>query len=136
MTDPSSADDLSQETYLRAWRSIRRFESRSSVTTWLLSIARRVVMDDLRRAYRRPSTAVLHEDEGSANPAQQTGFQDIVELRVLLSQLDERRRTALILTQVIGLSYSEAAEVCRVPVGTIRSRVARARQDLITLGEL
>ena len=59
-------------------------------------------------------------------------FEDIVEVRMLLDGLDPDRRDALILTQVLGMSYAEAAEVCGCPLGTIRSRVARAREDLIT----
>jgi RNA polymerase sigma-70 factor (ECF subfamily) len=59
-------------------------------------------------------------------------FEDIIEIRMLLDGLDTDRRHALMLTQVLGLSYAEAAEVCGCPVGTIRSRVARAREDLIT----
>jgi RNA polymerase sigma-70 factor (ECF subfamily) len=59
-------------------------------------------------------------------------FEDIIEIRMLLDGLDTDRRHALMLTQVLGLSYAEAAEVCGCPVGTIRSRVARAREDLIS----
>ena len=58
-------------------------------------------------------------------------FEDIIEIRMLLDGLDTERRHALVLTQVLGLSYAEAAEVCSCPVGTIRARVARARDDLL-----
>ena len=59
-------------------------------------------------------------------------FENLVEIRILLDGLDEDRRHALLLTQILGLSYAEAADVCGCPVGTIRSRVARAREDLMT----
>ncbi|HKN55689.1 MAG TPA: sigma factor-like helix-turn-helix DNA-binding protein, partial [Amycolatopsis sp.] len=59
------------------------------------------------------------------------GFEDMVELRLLLDGLDPERREVLVLTQVLGLSYAEAADVCGCPVGTVRSRVARAREDLL-----
>ena len=59
-------------------------------------------------------------------------FEDVIEVRMLLDGLESDRRDALVLTQVLGLSYAEAAEVCGCPTGTIRSRVARAREDLIT----
>jgi len=75
------------------------------------TIARRVVVDQIRRNQARP--------------------RDMVEIRMLVAALDPDRRDALLLTQVLGLSYAEAAEVCGCPVGTIRSRVARARDDLI-----
>ncbi len=59
------------------------------------------------------------------------GFEDLVEARMLLDQLEPERREALVLTQILGLSYQDAADACEVPVGTIRSRVARAREDLL-----
>ena len=68
---------------------------------------------------------VLNAPQGAAR------FEDVVEIRVLLEGLTPERRDALVLTQVLGLSYDEAAEVCGCPLGTIRSRVARARDDLI-----
>jgi RNA polymerase sigma-70 factor (ECF subfamily) len=128
------ADDLTQETYLRAIPSLARFAGRSSALTWLLSIARRVVVDHIRAARARPRTARTDDWVKAADQRQAAsraaGFEDMVELSVLLDALEPERREALVLTQVLGLSYAEAAEVCRCPVGTIRSRVARARDDL------
>jgi RNA polymerase sigma-70 factor (ECF subfamily) len=132
LADPSSADDLMQETYLRVLKALPRFQARSTARTWLLSIARRAVVDQIRRNQSRPRTNHGVEPEavaGKARPA--AGFEDIVEIRMLLDGLDTDRRHALLLTQVLGLSYAEAAEVCGCPVGTIRSRVARARDDLL-----
>lgn len=132
LADLGSADDLTQETYLRAIGALPRFAGRSSARTWLLSIARRVVVDQVRRNQARPRTTsqvdlegLLHSPQGAAR------FEDVVEIRVLLDGLSPERRDALVLTQVLGLSYEEAAEVCGCPLGTIRSRVARARDDLI-----
>lgn len=133
LTDANTADDLTQDTFIRAWSSIRRFEGRSSARTWLLSIARRAVADELRRRYRRPSTAPISDAVESSLGV--GGGERLLEVQELLAGLDEDRRVALVLTQVIGLSYEEAAKVCKVPVGTIRSRVARGRQDLISLEE-
>ena len=127
------ADDLTQETYLRAIGSLHRFAGRSSSRTWVLSIARRVVVDQLRTASSRPRLAEL-PDWQEADDRTARGFEDIVELRVLLDALDPERREALLLTQVLGLSYAEAAEVVGCPVGTIRSRVFRAREDLLGFG--
>lgn len=137
LADPGSADDLSQETYLRAIGALPRFAGRSSARTWLLSIARRVVVDQVRRNQARPRTTSQVDLEGvfgSRQTAARFGtarFEDVVEVRVLLDGLSPERRDALVLTQVLGLSYDEAAEVCGCPLGTIRSRVARAREDLI-----
>jgi RNA polymerase sigma-70 factor, ECF subfamily len=133
------ADDLTQETYLRAIPSLARFAARSSARTWLLSIARRVVVDHIRSVQARPRVFgavdwVAAADKRLAE-ARGAGFEDMVELNVLLDGLDPERREALVLTQVLGLSYTEAADVCHCPVGTIRSRVARGRDDLLRAGE-
>ncbi len=128
------ADDLAQETYLRTLKSIRRFAGRSSARTWLLSIARRVVVDHVRHERARPRTTSTVDWDAAAEqakPQESSGFEDIVELNLMLEGLDEQRREALLLTQVLGLSYQEAAEVCGCPIGTVRSRVARARDDLL-----
>ncbi|WP_344678518.1 RNA polymerase sigma factor SigC [Saccharopolyspora taberi] len=124
------ADDLTQETYLRALRSLPRFAGRASARTWLLSIARRVVVDQVRYVRSRPrTTAAVDWTKAADRPT--TGFEDVVELNILLAGLDGPRREALLLTQVLGLSYQETAEICGCPVGTVRSRVARAREELI-----
>lgn len=136
LADPWMADDLTQETYLRAIRSMRSFRGDSLATTWLLSIARRVVYDEFRRSYRRPRLTELPPDiaENSFDVAEVAAtVEQIVEIGLLIDSLDTDRREALVLTQVLGYSYAEAAEICSVPVGTIRSRVARARADLIDL---
>ena len=135
LADARLADDLAQETYLRALGSLKRFEGRSSARTWLLSIARRVVVDHIRAAQARPKRADLQDWQAAAERAQPTGspgFDEGVALEALIGALGAERREAFVLTQAIGLSYADAAEVCGCPVGTIRSRVARARDDLIT----
>lgn len=132
LSDPGSADDLTQETYLRVIGALPRFAGRSSARTWLLSIARRVVVDQIRRNQARPRTTSQVEVDGLLGAPQSAArFEDIVEVNVLIDGLDPDRRDALVLTQLLGLSYEEAAEVCDCPLGTIRSRVARAREDLI-----
>ncbi|MBB4957780.1 sigma-70 family RNA polymerase sigma factor [Micromonospora polyrhachis] len=135
LVDPDSADDLTQDTYLRAFRALPSFEGRSSARTWLLGIARRACADHLRTVVRRRRlderlTAHAHTDHPYPDPAGQLGVAD------LLRRLPADRRGAFVLTQVLGLSYAEAALVEGVPVGTIRSRVARARAELVeTIGD-
>jgi RNA polymerase sigma-70 factor (ECF subfamily) len=126
------ADDLTQETYLRAFAALPRFAARSKVRTWLLSIARRVAADHHRTTSRRPRTTG-DDWRGAAERRQPRvpGIADAVILRDLVWNLPYDRREAFVLTQVIGLSYAEAAVACQCPVGTIRSRVARAREELI-----
>jgi RNA polymerase sigma-70 factor (ECF subfamily) len=132
LAEPGIADDLTQETFLRAMGSLPRFTARSSARTWLLSIARRVVVDQIRRNQARPRVNQSIDLESILETRHSPGrFEDITEIKMLLDGLDPDRRQALMLTQVVGLSYAEAAEVCGCPVGTIRSRVARARDDLL-----
>lgn len=128
LSDPASAEDLTQETYLRAMKSLPRFGGRSTAKTWLLSIARRVVVDQIRYNSSRPRPAyVVDLDDVLAG----SRIENMVEIRILLDGLEPERREALVLTQVLGMSYAEAAEVAGCPIGTIRSRVARAREDLV-----
>ncbi|WP_433261872.1 RNA polymerase sigma factor SigC [Actinosynnema sp. CS-041913] len=135
LTDPGRADDLAQEVYLRALRSLPAFEGRSSARTWLLSIARRTVVDHIRATGARPAIAwsadVQQVSDAQRSASRAPGFEDVVELNLMLAGLAPERREALLLTQVLGLSYAEAAEVCGCPIGTVRSRVARAREDLL-----
>lgn len=131
------AEDLTQETYLRALRALPSFAGRSSARTWLLSIARRVAADQIRRARARPRTTAVEDcgdwDRVAAGDRTrwQPGFDEGVLLRELVARLEPGRRDAFVLTQMLGLDYAAAAGVCDCPVGTIRSRVARAREDLV-----
>lgn len=134
--DPQAADDLAQDTFLRALGSLHRFEGRSSARSWLMAIARRAVIDSFRHAAARPR---LYDAEDwrltveLAQPRGLPGFDDGVALLDLLAALPDERREAFVLTQLMGLPYAEAAEVSDCPVGTVRSRVARARATLVDL---
>ncbi|MGI5126375.1 sigma-70 family RNA polymerase sigma factor [Pseudonocardia sp. CA-107938] len=135
LASPAEADDLAQETYLRALRALPRFEARSPARTWLLAIARHVAVDAVRAAQRRPRTDGVDDWEAVAATARpgavRSAADEAIVLRALVDALDTDRREAFVLTQLLDLSYAEAAEVCGCPVGTIRSRVARAREDLV-----
>jgi RNA polymerase sigma-70 factor (ECF subfamily) len=133
--DRSSADDLTQETYARAFGSLHRFEHRSSVRTWLLAIARRVCADAVRSRRRRRLTLVRDDAdlETCSKPRLTDDVAEGAAVSDLLARLDPDRREAFVLTQLIGLPYAEAADVAGCPVGTIRSRVARARADLVAV---
>jgi RNA polymerase sigma-70 factor (ECF subfamily) len=126
LVDAGTADDLTQETYLRAFRGLDGFAGRSSARTWLLSIARHVCADHIRTLQRRRRLAArLPRPEPVPDAAGLVGTLD------LLAALPDDRREAFVLTQLVGLSYEEAAAACAVAVGTIRSRVARARTQLV-----
>ena len=133
LAGPSDAEDLTQETFVRALGSAHRFTARSHARTWLLAIARRVAADHFRAAATRPRIA----DQDWQIAAEQgrtpnlPGIDDTVSINLAVRTLTEDRRDAFVLTQVLGLGYAEAAQVCGCPVGTIRSRVARARRDLV-----
>lgn len=126
LTSPAQADDVTQEVYLRALKALPRFRGESSARTWLLAIARHTAIDSVRSAVRR--RRLLSRTPVSEDAPDTSGGSD---LEALVATLDPDRRTAFVLTQVVGCSYEEAAEICGCPVGTIRSRVARARGDLI-----
>jgi len=126
--DPDSIDDLIQETNERIVASMHRFRGDGPAVHWVRQITRRVCADSVRRRERTRRrngrleggvVADVHHDLGTT------------ELDDVLDRLDPDRRDAFVLTQVLGLSYAEAADVIDCPIGTVRSRVARARMDLI-----
>ena len=128
--DPQSADDLTQETFLRVYKALPRYRGEASPRTWVFSIARRVCADHVQRARRDRAITrrVSHEAEATGSAPDDA---DELALWDLVGRLEPDRRAAFVLTQVFGVPYAEAAEICRCPVGTIRSRVARARMELI-----
>ncbi len=135
--DPDHADDLAQETYERAIASMHRFRAEGSGRGWLLTIARRVCVDHTRRATRRRrlERTVVDAATGDRSRLAAPDPTGRVDLDHLLEVLDPDRRAAFVLTQVLGLHYDEAAEILGCPIGTVRSRVSRARADLVSMME-
>ena len=134
LVDPQSADDVVQEVYLRAIPALSRYRAEAPARLWLLAIARRTCADVIRRRTRQ--RRLWHRLVSQPDPAGTAGEADTtaaVVVEHLLDDLHPDRREAFVLTQVLGLGYAEAADVAGVPVGTIRSRVARARADLVAL---
>jgi RNA polymerase sigma-70 factor, ECF subfamily len=133
LVDRASADDVTQDVYLRAIPALARFRGDAPARIWLLSIARRTCADEIRRrTRRRRRLGVVRSIEGElVEPSVAGDGTESVDLSLLVDSLGDDRQAAFTLTQVLGLSYDEAATVCGVPVGTIRSRVARARADLL-----
>jgi RNA polymerase sigma-70 factor (ECF subfamily) len=131
LVDPASADDLAQDTYLRAIPALRKFRGDASVRAWLLAIARRACAAEIsaRSRDRRLAGRLAALPDGTlGQPPAEPGARAAAD--ELLNALDPDRRAAFVLTQMLGCSYAEAAAVCGCPVGTIRSRIARARDDL------
>ncbi len=127
LVGPEDADDVTQDVFVRAWRALPDYRGDAGARTWLLAIARRACADAVRaRTRRRRLRARL-----DAQPTRCGPDGSAADLHALISQLPTDRREAFVLTQIVGCSYAEAAVVMGVPVGTIRSRVARAREALV-----
>jgi RNA polymerase sigma-70 factor (ECF subfamily) len=129
LVDPSDLEDVVQDTFVRAYRSLPRFRGESSGRTWLLVIARRAAADATRGRVRQRRLRLRAEHAAgrvvTGDPGDEHALSDLV------AGLEPERREAFVLTQLVGCPYLEAAEICGVPVGTIRSRVARAREQLL-----
>lgn len=124
--DPDNVDDLTQEVYYRALRALPRYRNDGPAIGWLLTIARRTCADATRRRIRHRRRA------GSAPVFEEAVHDDSwADVADIVATLDADRREAFVLTQFVGLSYADAAQVLGCPVGTVRSRVSRARADLI-----
>lgn len=125
---PGEEEDLVQETYLRALRALPTYRGEAPVLPWLLSIARRTCADHVRRRQRQRR---LFDKVAASTPDEPAPAPD-APLDDLIAKLGPDRREAFVLTQLIGLSYHDAAAAIGCPVGTVRSRVARARAELFT----
>jgi len=132
---PDMADDLVQETLLKAWAAQARFEPGTSMRAWTFVILRNAYLTDMRRNRFRGEY-----DEGVAErilvaPAGQEGPIHLADMHRALLTLPTERREALLLVGAGGFSYEEAAEICGCAVGTIKSRVGRARAALTAMIE-
>jgi RNA polymerase sigma-70 factor (ECF subfamily) len=134
LVDPASADDLAQETFLRAIPALGKFRGDAPVRTWLLAIARRACAAEIgTRSRNRQLAARLAAMPPGALGQQEPEPGAQAAAGLLVAALEPDRRAAFVLTQMLGCSYAEAAAICDCPIGTIRSRVARAREDLIAM---
>ncbi len=136
LRDPEDAEDAVQETFVKLARRADTFRGDAKLSTWLYRIARNVCTDRVRYEARRPATPIGELTEELDRPDEREATEahaEVAAVRDALGQLDERSRTLLLLVTVDGLSYAEAAEVSGLAVGTVKSRVSRAR---VTLGQL
>jgi RNA polymerase sigma-70 factor (ECF subfamily) len=130
--DRSEADDLVQESLLRALRALAQFRAGSNLRAWVFAILRNTHVEQRRRQRSEASAIAQHfPEEEAIGPAQQDNA-ELADLQRRLWMLSPVLREALILVGAQGLNYEEAAEVCSVPVGTMKARVARARHHLST----
>jgi RNA polymerase sigma-70 factor (ECF subfamily) len=129
--DRNAADDLVQDTLLRALGALDRYEPSGTLRAWLFTIQRNVFYEQARR--RRTERLVLAQALPSGEPVQrphQDGETEIADLQRLLWILPPLLREALVLVGAQGMSYEEAACVCGVPTGTMKARVSRARTQI------
>jgi RNA polymerase sigma-70 factor, ECF subfamily len=127
------ADDLVQETLMKAWKHHESFQDGTNLKAWLYTILRNEFYSQIRKRKREVEDADGFYSSKVAVHAEQDGHLDMADLRVALSQLPEDQREAIILVGASGFSYEEAAVICAVAVGTIKSRVNRARNRLSAL---
>lgn len=129
-------DDLLQETFLRAWRRIDRFRGESGLMTWLTRIAINVGLNFRRD--RKPAVSLdqYEENSGQITPGQQPGLSETVlreSFQRAVAQLPEDLRTVFVLQQSEDLSYQQIAELLECPIGTVMSRLHRARAVVLPL---
>ncbi len=138
-TEPSRAEDLVQDTVLKAFRSWERYQPGTNVRGWLFTILRNTFINDYRRRQREPIAMDLEAVEPysiSRAPADEdpegTFFSQIIDAKVLeaIDALPEDFREVLVMSDVENMTYAEIAEVLKIPVGTVKSRLFRARRQL------
>jgi RNA polymerase sigma-70 factor (ECF subfamily) len=131
--DKARADDLVQETLSRAWANQHQFQPGTNLMAWLYTILRNELYSTMRRRRREVEDADgIHAARLAVQPNQQSAL-DVSNLRLALAKLPPDQREALLLVGAEGLSYEEAAQICSVRVGTVKSRVNRARGRLTQL---
>ena len=127
------ANDLVQETMVRAYANIDKFQPGSNLAAWLFTILRNHFRSEYRKRKREIEDVDGRHAETLTTSAEQPGKVEFNELRAALTLLPPEQREALILVGASGFSYEEAAEICGCAVGTIKSRLNRARLRLTQL---
>lgn len=131
--DPARADDLVQDTVLKAWTNRNQFQTGSNLKAWLFTILRNCYYSELRhRKFEVEDPEGVCAAQLSVAPVHDARLH-LRDLNRALQELPHDQREALVLVCATGLSYEEAADVCQVAVGTIKSRIARARDRLVEL---
>lgn len=129
---PEDALDATQEALIAVTRGLHRYDGRSLFTTWLYRVATNAALDELRRRKRRPEPAELVEDRprggvGAGSAPVESAVAARLDVDSALAGLSPDFRAAVVLRDLCDMDYSEIAEVLDVPIGTVRSRIARGR---------
>ena len=133
------ADDLVQETLLKAWAARKRFQAGTNMRAWTFIILRNLFLSQMRRARFKGEWDEITASKLLAAPASQDRHVELGDMQRALMHLPQPQREALILVGAGGFAYEEAAEICGCAVGTIKSRVARGRvalEAMLTEGKL
>ncbi|MDI4664095.1 sigma-70 family RNA polymerase sigma factor [Xanthobacter autotrophicus] len=129
----TEADDLVQETLLKALSNIDKFDPGTNLRAWLFTILRNTYYTEIRKRRREnDGMSALAQQDTNVGPSQEWSA-TLTSLKEALTRLPDDQREALVLVGAAGLSYEEAAEVCGCALGTIKSRVNRARAKLLVL---
>ncbi len=131
--NPDRADDLVQETLVKAWSNLSSFSEGTNLAAWLFTILRNIYYSEYRKRRREVADSDGAIAARLATAPAQSGHMDFLDFRTALQKLPADQREALILIGASGLSYEEAAGVCNCAVGTMKSRVNRARNRLVEL---
>jgi RNA polymerase sigma-70 factor, ECF subfamily len=131
--NPDRADDLVQETLMKAWSNLASFTEGTNLAAWLFTILRNIYYSEYRKRRREvpDPEGIMASRLGTA--PDQLGHMDFLDFRAALAKLPPDQREALILVGASGMSYEDAAAVCECAVGTMKSRVNRARNRLVQL---
>lgn len=134
------ADDAAQEAMISIVRGLPRFDGRSAVTTWIYRIATNAALDEGRRRARRPALRMIAGAAGTppepTDGAADQRLEAIADRQAIdeaLAQLPTEFRVAVVLRDVADLDYAEIAAVLELPIGTVKSRIARGRGQLVQL---
>ncbi|MEM7508609.1 MAG: sigma-70 family RNA polymerase sigma factor [Pseudomonadota bacterium] len=131
--DAARAEDLVQETMLKAWSKREQFKEGTNMRAWLFTILRNTYLSELRKTKREVEDVDGALTERLADKPAQEGHMAMLDFRTALGKLNDEQREALILVGASGFSYDEAADIVGTAPGTIKSRVSRARK---LLGEM
>ena len=133
--NPENADDLAQETLVKAWQARDMFTPGTNLKAWLFTILRNQFYSDRRRAWRQAPWDQDAAERIPGSAGEQTWAAELSDTARALTSLSDEQREALILVGAGGFSYEDAAAICHCAVGTVKSRVARARKTLIAILE-
>jgi RNA polymerase sigma-70 factor (ECF subfamily) len=134
LRDKERADDLVQDTLLRGLDKFHLYRSGTDLRAWLFTLMHNQYVDEVRRSVRQGEKIAV-EKALLVSPATQIDHLELRDLESAIARLPEEQRETLLLIGLEGMKYEEVAQICNVPVGTVRSRVSRAREGLRQMRE-